>query len=77
MPNASQAFCPMCDAAVPWTTALRAAKILGVQKARVIQLIQEGRLPGAAKAPASEGMQAFYKIPLASVAALLESRSES
>jgi ribosomal protein S14 len=62
------AVCEMCGQPVPWVTTKAAKSILGVSDIRVRQFIDQGRLPGTEKH--GHG----YRIPIASVIALKETR---
>lgn len=52
----------------------QAAEILHVNSSRVSQLIKAGRLPGSFKFQPSSNMKAFWKIPIDSLTALVNSR---
>jgi hypothetical protein len=70
------AICPMCNGTgeVDWMNARQAAQFLGVSEVRVRQLIADGLLPGAVKYTPPGHTTGYWKIPLASVAARMESR---
>jgi MarR-like DNA-binding transcriptional regulator SgrR of sgrS sRNA len=70
------AFCPTCGAPVDWVTATRAARILGVSERHVRSLLKDQRFPGAVKYDPQDGTGAFWKIPVASVAARIQMRHE-
>jgi hypothetical protein len=55
-------------------SAARAAQILDVTEAYVRKLIADGRLPGSALYKPPGRARAFWKIPLDSLAAHIESR---
>lgn len=71
------AACPVCTHEVGWVTAGTAAAILKVTPARIRQLIDKGRLPGAVKFRPAGGLAAFWKIPEGSVIALHRIREET
>jgi hypothetical protein len=74
---ASIAYCSRCGAETDWVSSVQTARILKVSEARVRQLITEGRLQGAVKYMPPDGTPWFWKIPLESVAALLETRQNT
>jgi hypothetical protein len=69
------AHCPMCGGEVDWVNSATAARILGVGESRVRELLRQHRFPGAVLYKPPTRDSAFWKIPLAAVAALLEARS--
>lgn len=66
--------CPICGQDVDWITAAAASQLLGVTPARVRQFISEGRLPGSVKYRPGGGLAPLWKVPIASVIALVEAR---
>lgn len=66
--------CPVCGNDVDWVTMEQAAQLLGVTKTRVTQFIKAGRLPGAIKHKPGSAMLPFWKIPIDSLKALINSR---
>lgn len=71
------AACPVCGHDVDWVTANTAAQLLGVTPGRIRQFILAGRLPGAVKYQPPGGINAFWKIPAASVINLVNLRRDT
>lgn len=66
--------CPVCNNEVNWVTREQAAQLLGVSVGRVSQFIKAGRLPGSVKFQPHSNMHAFWKVPIDSLTALINSR---
>ena len=66
--------CPVCGNDVDWVTREQAAQLLGVSVGRVSQFIKSGRLPGSVKFQPHSNMHAFWKVPIDSLLALINSR---
>lgn len=66
--------CPICGHEVDWVTLEQAGRLLGVSAPRVSQFIKAGRLPGAVKHQPNSAMKPFWKVPIESLTALIESR---
>lgn len=66
--------CPVCGNDVDWVTREQAAQLLGVSVGRVSQFIKANRLPGSVKYQPHSNMHAFWKVPIDSLMALINSR---
>lgn len=71
-----KAYCTHCGAPVDWVDGATTARLLKVTEGRVRQLVKAGRFPGAVKYQPPGRERAFWKIPLASVAAMMEQRRD-